>query len=61
MKYEITNKIPATVRKQLDFLAQTLGSNSFFIQDTETTGTGELDQIHDFAGMYYENGRVYQI
>ena len=61
MKYEITNKIPATVRKQLDFLAQTLGSNSFFIQDTETTGTGELDQIHDFAGMYYENGRVYQV
>lgn len=61
MKKDITYSLSSTVKSQLDFLAQALGTQSFFIQDTETTGIHEIDQIHDFAGLYYENGRVYQI
>ena len=61
MKRDITSTLSPKVKEQLDFLAQTLGEDAFLIQDTETTGTGALDQIHDFAALYYKNGRVYQI
>lgn len=61
MKRDITNELPANIREQLDFLAKSFRQRSFFIQDTETTGVGDLDQIHDFAGLYYDKGRVYKI
>ena len=61
MKRDITNTLSPELRDQLDFLAKSLGKKSFFIQDTETTGITESDQIHDFAGLYYNNGKVYQV
>ena len=61
MKRDITREIPVETKRQLDLLAKSLGTNAFFIQDTETTGVDAIDQIHDFAGLYYNRGKVYQI